>query len=65
MGCSATNVPRASVLITYGSETGNAQDLAEELGRMLERLRLDPWICPLNDVIFVRALKSSLYPSIC
>lgn len=28
-----------SALILYGSETGNAHDVAEELGRMTERLR--------------------------
>jgi sulfite reductase alpha subunit-like flavoprotein len=27
-----------SALILYGSETGNSQDVAEELGRMAERL---------------------------
>lgn len=27
-----------SALITYGSETGNAYDYAEELGRVLERI---------------------------
>lgn len=27
-----------SALIAYGSETGNAHDYAEELGRMLERI---------------------------
>lgn len=28
-----------SALVAYGSETGNAQDIAEELGRIAERLR--------------------------
>lgn len=27
-----------SALVAYGSETGNAYDYAEELGRMLERI---------------------------
>lgn len=27
-----------SALILYGSETGNSQDVAEELGRVMERL---------------------------
>ncbi|MCJ1338391.1 NAPDH-dependent diflavin reductase [Bachmanniomyces sp. S44760] len=44
------------VLILYGSETGNAQDVAEELGRTIERLRFATDICPCDAVepLFLR-----------
>lgn len=32
-------VPARSVLVLYASETGNAHDMAEELGRLCRRLR--------------------------
>jgi sulfite reductase alpha subunit-like flavoprotein len=59
-----------SALILYGSETGNAQDVAEELGRMCERLRFATIVCALDDIDLVRhhgARKfvynhSTLYP---
>lgn len=35
-------------LVLYGSETGNAQDVAEELGRITERLRFDTDVTVLN-----------------
>ena len=34
-----------SALVTYGSETGNAQDVADELGRLAQRLRFIPRVC--------------------
>ena len=37
-------------LILYGSETGNAQDVAEELGRMTERLRFGTCVDYLDAV---------------
>ncbi|KAJ5908406.1 Oxidoreductase FAD/NAD(P)-binding [Penicillium taxi] len=37
-----------SVLILYGSETGNAQEVAEELGALTERLRFNTHISELN-----------------
>ncbi|PSN74632.1 NADPH dependent diflavin oxidoreductase-like protein 1 [Corynespora cassiicola Philippines] len=37
-------------LVLYGSETGNAQDVAEELGRIAERLRFDTDVAELNAV---------------
>ncbi|KAK3683212.1 NAPDH-dependent diflavin reductase [Vermiconidia calcicola] len=39
--------PRAA-LILYGSETGNAQDVAEEVGRMAERLRFDTTVLDMD-----------------
>lgn len=37
-----------SVLILYGSETGNAQEVAEELGALTERLRFATHVSELN-----------------
>ncbi|KAJ5752079.1 hypothetical protein N7520_008996 [Penicillium odoratum] len=39
-----------SVLILYGSETGNAQEVAEELGAVTERLRFVTHVSELNQV---------------
>lgn len=39
-----------SALILYGSETGNAQDVADELARLTERLHLRTQISELNAV---------------
>lgn len=39
-----------SALITYGSETGNAQDVAEELTQMAERLHFLTRVCTLDEV---------------
>lgn len=44
----ATRNRRALVL--YGSETGTAQDVAEELGRLVERLRFTAHVTELNTV---------------
>jgi flavodoxin len=40
-------------LVLYGSETGNAQDVAEELGRITERLRFDTEVSDLNAISLV------------
>ena len=45
-----------SALVTYGSETGNAQDVADELGRLAQRLRFIPRVCPLDAVELVCAV---------
>ncbi|KAJ5628629.1 hypothetical protein N7490_010857 [Penicillium lividum] len=39
-----------SILILYGSETGNAQEVAEELGAVTERLRFVTHVSELNQV---------------
>lgn len=39
-----------TALVLYGSETGNAQDVAEELGRILERLRFLARVSELNAI---------------
>ena len=46
-------------LVLYGSETGNAQDVAEEMGRLAERLRFDTEVAELNAVSLVRQAHES------
>ena len=48
-----------SVLVTYGSETGNAQDFAHELGQLTQRLRFITRVCHLDAVELVCALHTS------
>lgn len=49
---SALQPPRRA-LVVYGSETGNAQDVAEEMGRIAERLRFDTDVAELNAISLV------------
>jgi flavodoxin len=42
-----------SALVLYGSETGNAQDVAEELGRGCERLRFTTQVLEMNSASLV------------
>lgn len=42
-----------SVLVLYGSETGNAQDMAEELGRICQRLHFESRVEELDAVDLV------------
>ncbi|OJD18209.1 hypothetical protein AJ78_01767 [Emergomyces pasteurianus Ep9510] len=37
-------------IILYGSETGNSQDVADELGRLTERLHFSTRVCELNAI---------------
>lgn len=48
-----------SALITYGSETGNAQDCADELSRLTQRLRFVTRVCPLDAVELVCTVQMS------
>ncbi|KAJ5575815.1 hypothetical protein N7535_002741 [Penicillium sp. DV-2018c] len=41
-------IQRRSILILYGSETGNAQEVAEELGALTERLHFATHVFELN-----------------
>lgn len=50
-------VQHRTALILYGSETGNAQDMAEELGRLCQRLHFANRVAALDAVDLVR-LKS-------
>jgi len=42
-----------TALVLYGSETGNAQDVAEELGKLLQRLRFRVRVIEMNAVQLV------------
>ncbi len=53
-------VPRdRTILVLYGSETGNAQDMAEELGKMCQRLHFHSDVEELDAVELVRWFSSS------
>jgi sulfite reductase alpha subunit-like flavoprotein len=43
-----------TALILYGSETGNSQDVADELGRLTERLHFNTQVSELDAVKAVR-----------
>ncbi|KAI9804460.1 MAG: hypothetical protein M1825_001359 [Sarcosagium campestre] len=45
-----TSPKRRTALVLYGSETGNAQDVAEEVARMTESLHFTTRMVELNDV---------------
>ncbi|KAI1065255.1 hypothetical protein LB507_000973 [Fusarium sp. FIESC RH6] len=49
-----------SVLVLYGSETGNAQDMAEELGRVCQRLHFNSRVEEL-DAVDLNALLQSKF----
>ena len=42
--------PERTALVLYGTETGNAQDLAEEIGRATERLHFLTDVTGLENV---------------
>ncbi|EUC41243.1 hypothetical protein COCMIDRAFT_106687 [Bipolaris oryzae ATCC 44560] len=52
----ALQQPRRA-LVVYGSETGNAQDVAEEMGRIAERLRFDTDVAELNAISLKQLLQ--------
>ncbi|KAF2730666.1 riboflavin synthase domain-like protein [Polyplosphaeria fusca] len=45
-------------LVVYGSETGNAQDVAEEMARLAERLRFDTDVRELDAVTLKQLLQA-------
>lgn len=45
-----------SALVLYGSETGNAQDVAQEIARLTERLRFDTTVIDLDSIELVCAM---------
>ncbi|KAK8202172.1 NAPDH-dependent diflavin reductase [Zalaria obscura] len=56
-----TGRPRPrSALVLYGSETGNAQDVAEEIGHLTERLRFDTTVLDLDSVQLQDLLKHTI-----
>ena len=46
------------LLVLYGSETGNAQDVAEELAQLGQRLRFNTSITEMNAVEIVSVIVS-------
>ncbi|KAI5357077.1 Putative Flavoprotein-like superfamily [Septoria linicola] len=56
----AQRVPSRTALVLYGSETGNAQDAAEEIGRMTERLRFDTTVLDLDSVVLRDLVKPTV-----
>ncbi|OCL11490.1 riboflavin synthase domain-like protein [Glonium stellatum] len=49
-----------TALVLYGSETGNAQDIAEELSRIAERLRFNTQVSDLNSITVRQLLQPSV-----
>ncbi len=49
-----------TALVLYGSETGNSQDVAEELGRMAEKLHFVTSVCEMDLVEIVRRHSRSV-----
>ena len=46
-----------NALVLYGSETGNAQEIAEEISRLCERLHFQVKLSTLNGVGIVSQLQ--------
>lgn len=53
-----------SALILYGTETGNAQEVAEELGALTERLHFATHVSELNQSKPVSITSRSLWVSL-
>jgi sulfite reductase alpha subunit-like flavoprotein len=51
-----------TALILYGSETGNSQDVAEELGRLARRLQFKTTVCEMDQVNIVCIIIYFLWP---
>lgn len=43
-------LPKRKILILYGSETGNSQDVAEDIERLARRLHFETELEEMNDV---------------
>ncbi|SPO06019.1 related to Probable NADPH reductase TAH18 [Cephalotrichum gorgonifer] len=43
-------LPSRSILVLYGSETGNSQEIAEDLDRIAQRLRFESTVAEMNSV---------------
>ncbi|KAF2767195.1 hypothetical protein EJ03DRAFT_276522 [Teratosphaeria nubilosa] len=57
---SSTKDNSRTALVLYGSETGNAQDVAEEVGRLTERLRFDTTVLDLDSITLRDLVKPTL-----
>lgn len=49
----SSELKQRTALVLYGSETGNAQDVAEEIGRLTQRLRFDTTVLDLDSIEIV------------
>lgn len=49
-----------SAIVTYGSETGNAEELALQLSQLTRRLRIWTTIKPLNDLSLQQLHSASI-----
>jgi flavodoxin len=49
-----------TALILYGSETGNSQEAAEQLGRITDRLRFVTQVVEMNHVELVRPFAANI-----
>src|ERR1700712_2671124 len=47
------NLGARTALVLFGSETGNSQDVAKEIGHLCERLRFAAHVCELNSIDIV------------
>jgi sulfite reductase alpha subunit-like flavoprotein len=56
-------VHNRSVLVLYGSETGNAQDMAEELGRVCQRLHFKSRVEELDAIDLVSLMLYFMFLS--
>jgi len=61
----SSELKQRTALILYGSETGNAQDVAEEIGRLTQRLRFDTTVLDLDSIEIVGSPNDSSFRSYC
>lgn len=57
-GSNGDGLENRSLLVLYGTETGNSQEIAQEIGRAAERLRFQTEIEEMNDVPLVSQTAS-------
>ena len=53
-------IPGRSMVILYGTETGNSEDIAHELGDMAERLHFRTTVDEMNNFSLVCELEAHL-----
>lgn len=53
-------IPGRSVAILYGTETGNSEDIAYDLGDMAERLHFQTTVDEMNSFTLVGAIEAPL-----
>ena len=57
----SSELKERTALVLYGSETGNAQDVAEEIGRLTQRLRFDTTVLDLDSIEIVGSPNDSSF----